>query len=74
MTILHETAEEVAKNSRPLALKQDSDMIEKMKTEGVEVIIPDLVAFRKTAPAAYLDVPEFSPGIYDTLRKIATEK
>ena len=73
LTILNETAEEVAAISRDLFLKQDSDMVETMKAEGVEVIQPDLVAFRKLAPAAYLDVPDLSPGIYDKLRAIATQ-
>jgi TRAP-type C4-dicarboxylate transport system substrate-binding protein len=73
LTILNETAEEVAAISRDLVLKQDSDMVETMKAEGVEVIQPDLVAFRKLAPAAYLDVPDLSPGIYDKLRAIATQ-
>ncbi|MDR2386709.1 MAG: C4-dicarboxylate TRAP transporter substrate-binding protein [Deltaproteobacteria bacterium] len=73
LTILNETAEEVAVISRDLVLKQDADMVETMKAEGVEVIQPDLVAFRKLAPAAYLDVPDLSPGIYDKLREIATK-
>ncbi|MDR1044857.1 MAG: C4-dicarboxylate TRAP transporter substrate-binding protein [Candidatus Adiutrix sp.] len=73
LKILDETAEEVAGLSRGLVLQQDSDMVEKMKSEGVEVIQPDLPAFRKLAPAAYLKVPELSPGIYEKLREIAAQ-
>jgi tripartite ATP-independent periplasmic transporter solute receptor, DctP family len=73
LKILHETAEEVAIISRGLVLEQDNNMIEQMKKEGVEIIEPDLAAFRKLAPAAYLDVPELSPGLYEKLRELATK-
>jgi tripartite ATP-independent transporter DctP family solute receptor len=72
LEIIHESAEEVAQISRALVTQADSDTVEKMKNEGVEIIQPDLAAFRQLAPAAYLDVPEFSPGIYEKLRAIAT--
>ena len=71
---LLETAEEAGKINNDIQQKTEKDYLEKMKKEGVKVVVPSaevLAGFKEKSKAFYAKGKEFgwSDGLYETVRK-----
>lgn len=51
-----------------ILLESEKEIVEKMKAEGVTVIEVDRALFREASKNTYLNFPEWTPGLYDTLQ------
>jgi tripartite ATP-independent transporter DctP family solute receptor len=71
--ILIETGNEAGEYTTQLVLNGDSDTIEQMKSEGVNVIEPDQSLFQQAVKNVYNEIPEFTPGVYDRIQEIIAQ-
>ncbi|MDR1827629.1 MAG: C4-dicarboxylate TRAP transporter substrate-binding protein [Methylobacteriaceae bacterium] len=67
-TALTESCKEAGDFMTALILKNEKEVIEKMKAEGVTVIEVDRNLFREASKGTYSKFPEWTPGLYDKLQ------
>ncbi|QFG37335.1 TRAP-type C4-dicarboxylate transport system substrate-binding protein [Paracoccus pantotrophus] len=68
LTVLEETGYEIGLESQKAAAADEARALEGMKAQGVEVISPDVEAFREITKPFYTQFPEWSEGLYDRIQ------
>ena len=66
--MLEKTGHEAGLMSQKLAAESDEKLIEQMKAAGVTVSTPDIEPFKEKAMAVYKQFPQWTPGLYDTIK------
>ena len=69
VALIEKTAFDAGIYSQELAAKNDAELLEKFKKQGVEVIYPDTAPFREKSKAVYSQFPEWSDGLYEKIQE-----
>ena len=67
------TAHEAGVIQNNIAREEDERIINKLRSEGVTFIDPDIAAFKEKALEVYSLFPEWSPGLYEKIQGILLE-
>jgi len=67
------TAHEAGVIQNDIAREEDESIINKLRSEGVTFIDPDIAAFKEKTLEVYSRFPEWSPGLYEKIQGILLE-
>lgn len=72
-TALVNSGDQAGKYLTELVQKEEQELIEKMKTEGVTVVEVDRNLFREASKPFYTKFPEWTPGLYEKTQEIIAQ-